>query len=290
MHVLTTAFTFSLFCAAILAGDEGKSDLGNYSLFNPAPKESLRPLQSEGFDRVMNPFTVDAGHFQMEANLGELYYTSSRGTFPSGTTYNFRAEQFAWAPTFKVGLLDNLDFEVTPTYFRQSTRQAGTFPGGFPYTIKNDFNNFGRITTAAKVNLWGNNEGTTSFALKPYLSIPTQNGDLLGGVEAAAAFRLPQQMTLKLSSGIEAIENNRHATFCQFANGLTLDKMFGRKTTVFINLNAYITSQKSQDWWGYTGFGAAYNLTKNFQVYAGMRFGLEAGYDYDPYVGITWRY
>jgi hypothetical protein len=295
-RVLTIVLTSSLLCSALKAADEATEK--NYSLFNPVPQELLRPLQSEEFDKVMNPFTVDEGHFQLETDLVEWYSSWGHKTAtgpillpggfggipPSPQRHLYSSQSFAWYPAFKFGLWNNLDFEVSPSYTAQYNRYTSGF-GQF----NNHSDNFGRVTAAAKINLWGNDTGQTAFALKPYFTIPTHGGDLLGGMEAALAIRLPWKMMLKVSSGLEAIENN-YTVYGQFANRLTIEKTFGQKTTVFVNLNGLVTSKSSQDWWGYTGADAGYNVTKNFQVYAAMRFGLESAYDYDPYVGITWKY
>jgi hypothetical protein len=41
----------------------------NYSLFNPIPKDQMRPFSIDRPDVTESPISVDAGHFQFEGDL-----------------------------------------------------------------------------------------------------------------------------------------------------------------------------------------------------------------------------
>jgi hypothetical protein len=47
-----------------------------YSLFNPTPDRLLRDMTTDRPDTTESPFTVDAGHMQVETNL--FAYARSR--------------------------------------------------------------------------------------------------------------------------------------------------------------------------------------------------------------------
>src|SRR2546425_12662784 len=51
-------------------------DKGKYTLFNPTPRELMREMNTDRPDKTESPFTVDAGHFQIEADI--LNYTYDR--------------------------------------------------------------------------------------------------------------------------------------------------------------------------------------------------------------------
>src|SRR5262245_57378385 len=81
-------------------------DKSQYTLFNPTPKDQMRGFNTDRPTKVTVPYTVDAGHFQYEADLFIYGYdnTSTPDTqFTLWTVGN---------PTLKLGLLNNLDFEV----------------------------------------------------------------------------------------------------------------------------------------------------------------------------------
>jgi hypothetical protein len=93
----------------------------------------MRPLASDEFDKVINPFTVDAGHVQLETDLVEWYSETLRGSFSSGTNYDFDSQQFAWFPTLKHGLCNNDDLEMKPSYIDDASHKTGlNVPGKRP--------------------------------------------------------------------------------------------------------------------------------------------------------------
>lgn len=52
-------------------------DKNHYTLFNPTPNQFLRDLTTDRPDTTESPFTIDAGHVQIETNL--FGYSRSRG-------------------------------------------------------------------------------------------------------------------------------------------------------------------------------------------------------------------
>ena len=87
-----------------------KVDKSVFNLFNPTPAEYLRAMDTDGSrgGSTESPYTVDAGHFQVEMSL--VGYTSDRESF-DGVTERFEA--WAIAPmNLKIGLLNQLDAEL----------------------------------------------------------------------------------------------------------------------------------------------------------------------------------
>src|SRR5260370_2320006 len=58
-------------------------DKSAFDLFNPTPTESLRELATDDRGATETPYTVDAGHFQVEMTL--VSYASERDSSNSGT-------------------------------------------------------------------------------------------------------------------------------------------------------------------------------------------------------------
>ena len=53
-------------------------DKSQYHLFNPTPRELMRELSTDRPDKTESPYTVDAGHFQIESDLTIFEYDHDR--------------------------------------------------------------------------------------------------------------------------------------------------------------------------------------------------------------------
>src|SRR5258708_5656428 len=81
-------------------------DKSRYNLLNPTPGEFLRELSADRPDKTDCPFTVDAGHFQVEMDYANFTYSA-----PTAAHGNLKTENYQIAPmNVKAGLLNNLDF------------------------------------------------------------------------------------------------------------------------------------------------------------------------------------
>src|SRR3954469_16822345 len=87
----------SAICSLALA-DRDKSQ---FNLFNPTPRDQMRELNTDRPDVTESPYTVDAGHFQLELSFVEYTYDDDGGN---------QINEFSLAPSnFKLGLLNNVD-------------------------------------------------------------------------------------------------------------------------------------------------------------------------------------
>jgi hypothetical protein len=264
---------------AAFAAEPQSIDKSDYSLFNPVPSDQLRPLSSEAIDGFPDARTLDAGHFQVEGEFVNYYFNSS---MPVG----YDKAEFVWEPRITVGLLNNVDFFIRPSYVIRSFYYGGSY------------SDFGTITTGVKVNLWGNDSGTTALAIRPYVAIPTQGGDVLGGGDLALLVRLPYGFSIKFDSELYATENDSGTLLAGFENSMSINKSLCSKADAYWYLNSSVTSDSAQTWFGDTGFGLDYNFTRNLQTFAGIGFGFTSpdwvygqtrAYDYNLRVGFVCR-
>jgi hypothetical protein len=138
------------------AGASGERDKSQYNLFNPTPENLLREMNA----LYENPYTVDAGHAQVETFL----FQYSRDQYTAGTSDVLR-ETYRFGPmALKLGLLNNLDAELVLApythvrYEKHATGAATTQEG------------FGDIIPRLKLNLWGNDGMRSAGAVIPSLS------------------------------------------------------------------------------------------------------------------------
>ncbi len=174
--------------------DDGKE---GYSIFTRVPQSEMRPLSSDEADKVIAPYTVDAGHVQVESDLVNYFEVQQNWNYPNEHIARSQ-DEFLWAPRFKVGLCERADFEVHFAYATQSIRDD--YSGSYEATRKQHFDSFGAVNPKFKINLWGNEGGMTALAIAPFLSIPTDGFyDVTGGFDVPFAWRLPEGFTLKIN-------------------------------------------------------------------------------------------
>ena len=217
-----------------LAGDPAKPaddspDKSGYTLFNPTPENLLRDFNPDRPSRFTGPFTVDAGHFQLEMDLAN--YTLDRHN-PAHAPVD--VDQWNAAPfDLRIGLTDRteidflyggyLNLRTIDHAIRSSTVQSG----------------FGDLTLLFKYNLFGNDGGTFTFGILPYLKIPTNTANLgnkrvEGGVELPLSINLPLNFQAGLQTEFDAIRNDADTRFeAAFTNIAYLGYTFLNKKLTF---------------------------------------------------------
>jgi hypothetical protein len=269
--------------SALIALPSQGADKSQYNLFNPTPKDQMRPMVSDQAMYTLTPATVDAGHFQIETDPVDYFHTHD--TSDGGDT-----KTTGWAfgsTTLKLGLTDQIDFGL---YFVAFTYQTDQDLVAGAKTISRGFSD---ISPQVKINLWGNESGTTSLAVVPSINLPTSqlySSDYSGGVNIPFTWRAPAGFNVGLMTGIVLFENDSGKLHAQFANGVSL------RRTLYGNLNAYVefityVDEESGDWQaGIINGGLAYQLTSDIEINAGLASDLRKQSDYNPYIGLSWRF
>lgn len=258
-------------------------DKSRYHLFNPVPDEFMRELSTDRPDKTESPYTVDAGHFQVEADLVTYTYDSHHQTV---------AESLAIAPfNFKVGLLNNWDMQlVVPTYNYVRVRDRRT-------RARDSERGFGDFVLRSKINLWGNDGGDTAFALMPYVKFPTARKELgncayEGGLIAPLAMALPGNWGLGLMTQVDLAEDaddsGHHA---EFVNSITFAHDIVGALGGYVEFFSLVSTDRDSDWISTVDLGLTYGLSENVQLDAGINIGVtSAADDWNPFVGISWRF
>jgi hypothetical protein len=192
-------------------GAASAPDKSSYTLFNPTPDDQLRPFCTDRPTKSNLPCTVDAGHFQYEADVVNWSYISTDGvTVKDYLIYN---------PTFKLGLTNTIDLELN--FDPIETVSAEDAPG------KQRLSGIGDLFVRTKVNLVGPEGGDFQATILPYVKVPTAkpgigNKAVEGGVIAPILFALPQDFTLLFDPEVDILRNaanvGRHANFQDLAN------------------------------------------------------------------------
>jgi len=286
--VLLNVSVLSLAVAAQEPRDSNPiADKSAFNFFNPTPVDDLREMTIDGPGATESPYTVDAGHFQIE--MAFVDYTSEKDSF-GGVTY--RLDWLAVAPlTLKVGLLNSLDLQLllepyNHVYEREEGISRATRSG------------FGDMTVRLKYNLWGNDGGRTAMAVMPFVTIPTsQDGvgsDIVqGGVILPLAVELPWDFHMGLTSRFSAMQdilggNDHHAAFgnsIEFAHQL-LGGLEG-----YVEFFSNVSTETDVGWVGTFDTGLVYWLTDDLQLNAGTNIGVTKwADDWNFFTGLAWRY
>lgn len=267
---------------------EGKDhDKSQYHLFNPTPTEFLRELSTDRPDKTESPNTVDAGHFQIEMDL--VSYTHDRDQSGGGDTVR---DEWAIAPiNLKVGLLNWMDLQVVLDSYNHVREHDRIAP------IVRRRSGFGDVTTRVKMNLWGNDGGSTALALMPYLKFPT-NQDGLGnhalepGLIVPLAFELPAQWEMVVMTQLDVVQNENNNRYHQeYVNTVTFAHDIFGNLGGYIEFFSSVSSQSDSDWVGTVDLGLTYGLTDNIQLDGGVNIGVtESADDINPFLGLSVRF
>ncbi len=262
-------------------------DKRRYNLFNPTPREYLRELNTDRPDKTESPYTVDAGHVQVEMDL--VSYTHDRDRSGGGDT---RTGAFAIAPVnLKVGLLNNVDFQVvlgTYTHVRMDDRATGTVE---------KMSGFGDVTTRLKVNFWGNDGGPTALGLMPIVKFPTNqdglgNKAVEGGVILPFVVALPGKWDMGLMTQANLLRSDADRRYHpSFVNSITFGHNIVGKLGGYVEFFSTVSTERGSRWVGTVDFGLTYGLTENIQLDAGVNIGVtKSADDLNLFVGLSRRF
>jgi len=260
-------------------------DKSQFHLFNPTPSEHLRDMTTDGPGATDSPYTVDAGHFQVE--MAFVTYTSDRN---STAGVEKRVEAWHIAPlTLKVGLLNQADAQLVLepynlVYERSMGRQV-TRRG------------FGDTTLRLKLNCWGNDTGRTALALMPYVKFPTSaeglgNDNIEGGLIVPLSVELPGDFYVGMSGGIAKV---RHAGeplhHTEYTASIALSRLLLADFEGYVECLNILSTESGVGRITTFNTGLLYWLTDDLQLNAGVNIGLTSrAEDWHPFVGLAWRF
>lgn len=269
--------------AVLLAGDV-PADKSAYSLFNRTPASQLRELSTDRPDLTESAYTVDAGWWQIEMDVGA--YTHARDTAGGADT---RTTSISYGNmNVKVGLTHNIDLQTvfsTYTVERENDRIAAT---------REKLSGFGDITSRLKINCWGNDGGTTAFALMPYIKWPTAqrrlgNDSIEGGLIAPLAVELPAGWGMGVMTQFDLVRNAADDGYrVDWMNSITFSHDIAGNLGGYVEFVSVITEGPEL---ASFDCGLTYGIGPNVQLDCGVNLGLtRATEDYTIFAGLAFRF
>lgn len=249
------------------------ADKESYSLFHPTPREQMREMSTDRPDTTESPYTVDAGHVQMETTL-------------FGFAKDGGVESYSFGETnFKLGLTNRTDLQLVVPFFE---RQRGG---------EGDDSGFGDLTVRYKWNLWGNDGGETALALMPFVKVPTASHDLgndkvEGGLIIPLGLRVTDRIGLGLMAEFDIVHDEARGDYgMDFVNSVTCGIDLTEKLGGYLEFVSVATTRDDATWEGYANTGLTFAVTDDLVFDAGVSVGVnDAAQDFAPFVGFSFRY
>jgi hypothetical protein len=257
-----------------------------FSLFDPVPADQLRSFATDRPTKSDSPYTVDAGHFQVE--MDAVNWSYHRDSLAKTTSSNL----LILDPALKAGIAPDMDIEfdlVPVTLNHTHDRNDGT---------RSSSVGFGDLVTRLKLNVIGNDHGNEVLAIVPYVKAPTAcdgcgNNHWEGGATLPFILILPSDWTLNVTNEADLQENAdphgmhmNYQSLINLSHPLLLDSLtaYGEFWTD-TDRDHGMRRQYSLD------FALAWLAAVDFQVDAGINLGLNpATTGLQAYCGLSRRF
>jgi Putative MetA-pathway of phenol degradation len=248
-------------------------DKSQYSIINPTPREFWRPLSADRPDTTESPYTVDAGAVQVEMSF--IDYAKSGNT-----------DIYAIAPTnLKIGLLNFVDLQLVFAPFTHIDDGD------------EDIDGFSDTQLRLKVNLWGNDSGSTAFAFMPFISFPTASDDLgsdhvEGGLIFPFSVDLAEGIGLGLMFETDFVYDEADDGYdTEFVGTAVLGFDLTEQLGIFIEGVGVMSTDSDAEFLGTVNIGGTYSITDNLMLDAGIGVGLtDDADDLNLFAGMTVRF
>lgn len=265
MRILTAL----LAAAPLIAAD-------SHTLFNPVPKEQMRELSTDRPDTTESPYTVDAGHFQAELEPVSWSRDRSEGkiTHSISSSYNLKAGLTTWS-----------DLQVTGELWRRETVSDDSISG------------IGDMDIRLKLNMWGNDEGDTAFALMPFVTLPThdqdfgEERDVTGGLIAPLGLTLPAGWSAALMLELDVVRNAADDGYTVvWVQSATASHAIAGDVGGFMELVVVSPTEDESPGEAYANGGLTWGVNADLQLDCGTNIGLtQASEDLRLFAGVSFR-
>ncbi len=273
------ASMLSFSVATSIPAQEGRNQ---YSLFNPTPHEYLREMSTDRPDTTESPYTVDAGHFQLEMSLVDFARDDSGDT----TTDTWSV----LSSNLKIGLTNQIDVQFVFTPYQIEQAEVA----GDRSTVEG-FSDDTQIRL--KINLWGNDEGDTALAIMPFIKFPTGSDDFSndhfeGGLIIPFAVSLPNDFSLGLMAEIDYVFDDADHDFgIDFVHTATISHPIAGELSGFIEYVGIAPTDTSKTYQAIASGGLTYAMSDNWIIDCGATAGIsDSADDFSLFVGTSIRY
>jgi hypothetical protein len=271
-----------------LVPEEKKADKSQYNLFHPTPRDLMREMSTDRPDLTESPYTVDAGHFQIESDI--INFTRERRDAEHSS---FHSDNFSFGATnFKMGLTNRIDLQLVFDGWQIQNERDRDDDG---VIFKETRQGVGDLTTRLKINVFGNDSGKVALGVMPFIKFPTNQEDLgnnkvEGGVIIPVGVELPHGWSMGFQTEVDFLAEDDGDHYFEFFNTMTFSH------SIIGNLGGYMevtgaVNTLGEPWAGTVDGGFTYGFTDDIQLDFGCNFGItRAANDYQPFLGLSIRF
>jgi len=268
-----------------LQNDTVKVDKRQYTLFNPTPRKYMRPMVPDRPGVTESPYSVDAGHFQYEADALRLL------TRHEGTTHGH--DWYVNHFLAKIGLTDRTDFQVGVDSYTYSHNFDDSQGGQDPFDQNQLNRGFGDVTLRLKHTLLGDDNSRGALGLIGYVELPTGGAVGDGGYEPGLTLTGVFQCTKDWSIGSQVASNfffdpSAGQHFLQLTPTITTDYQFTKLVQAFAELVGYWDTRQAA-WRSSINLGPQIDISDNVQLDFGAHLPLTHSVDREYFLGISFR-
>jgi Putative MetA-pathway of phenol degradation len=259
-------------------------DRTRYNPFNPTPSNEMRDFWPDRPYVTDSPYTVDPGHWLLEAGLFE--YTRDRYNNSSS-----RVDGFAFGDmNIRLGVTSYADLEFLFTaysYLLTTDKNTGT-------QLKQS--GFSDCTLKSKINILGDDGGPVAIALIPFVTFPTgaagvSAGGFAGGLALPVEFTLPAGFQLRTENAILAIQERGDGSHFDYLASASLGHPITKRLSTYVEFTADIDPPAHDSWLGTVDTGLIFQPASNWQLDAGVNIGVtKPAHDLFFFFGAAWRY
>src|SRR5688572_26372523 len=279
--LLASALLTAVAHAQVATGDRARVDKSAFHLLNPTPPQYLRPMDTDGPGATESPYTVDAGHFQIEMTF--LAYAADTDSF-EGEPYELEASAIL-PMILKVGLFNRVDVQLVLEPYHVVRERLGA--------NKVTTRGFGDTTLRLKYNVWGNDDGPTAFALMPYVKFPTSkeglgNNSVEGGLILPLSANLPGEFWLGLTTRFDVVRDLTAGGYhAEFVNSIAVGHDLFGNLFGYVEFFSALSTERDAPWLGTFNTALIYSLTRDVQLNAGANTGVtRSADDWNLFVGL----
>ena len=257
-------------------------DSAHFSWRKPVPRDRLRELQPDRPGITESPFTVDAGHFQLEMDALRLINSGS------GAEERRREWHLAYS-TLKLGLSRRTDLQLELPLYSVAKQQPAD-----PAAGRERRAGFGDVTVRLKHNFVGDDQlGHFALAVIGYARLPTGGPGGSGSVEYGMVLPVDIELTdnLNLEAQVEAeLDYDREATqrYVLMVPSLAFEYDFNKHLGLLAEgVAQWNTAQRR--WQPSVNVAPLIKVNPNFQLDFGTHLALNRLSDHEYFVGMTLR-
>lgn len=257
-------------------------DSAHFSWRKPVPRNRLRELQPDRPGVTESPFTVDAGHAQLEMDLLRLVNNGSK------SSEREREWKYAYS-LLKLGISRRTDLQLEVPIYKVAKQR--------PAEVSNwqeRHAGFGDLTFRVKHNFVGDDQqGKFAMAVIGYASLPTGGQTGEGGTEYGLV--LPTDLELSDNANLEVqletdlnYDREEDRRYVRLMPSAAVEYDFTDKVGLIGEAVAQWNTQQRR-WRASLNFAPIFKVSENLQLDAGTHLGLNRRSDYEYFVGLTVR-